>query len=222
MTMPGPRPRRGFMSAFQAAMAPRIPDDDGSPIVRPGVVTLSTVLVIVAGVIFVLFGAGTISTRSDTVQRQSELLANAGNQCRTYVGGIGTAVSSGVATPSSATGPISASALPSVCAGLTTDKISDSEAASYRGLLFNLGVVFVLVGLIVGVSGWYLRQGYRWARRVLVGVAILALLAAALLQLSTPITLGATLLLVVGLVLTYVGRGSVYFIQMVSRRGKHA
>lgn len=222
MSTPGPPPRRGFLSAFQAAMAPRVPDDDGSPIVRPTIVTVAGVLVILAGLIFVYFGVGTISTRQETVQQQKVLLADAGQQCRTYVGGIGSAVPSGVATPTSASGPIAPSALPSQCAAITSDQISDGDVASYRSLLFKFGVVFALIGVIVGVAGWYLRQGYRWARRVLVSVAILALLAAALLQLSTPITLAATLLLVIGLVMTYIGRGSVYFIQMVNRRGKHA
>lgn len=222
MTTPGPRPRRGFLSAFQAAMAPRIPDDDGSPIARPTIVTVASVVVLLAGLIFVYFGVGTISTRAKTVDQQKVLLADAGQQCRTYVGGIGSAVPSGVPTPTSASGPIAPTALPSQCAAITSDQIPEADAANFRDLLFKLGVVFALVGVAIGVAGWYLRQGYRWARRVLVTVAILALLAAALLQLPTPLTLVATLMLVIGLVMTYIGRGSVYFIQMVSRRGKHA
>ena len=222
MSTPGLPPRRGFLSALQSAMAPRIPDDDGSPIVRPTIITVASVLAILGGVIFLYFGVGTIANRQNTVDNQKVLLADAGNQCRTYVGGIGTAVPSGVPTPTSASGPIAATALPSQCAAITSDQIPEADAANFRSLVVKVGAVFALVGVIVGVAGWYLRQGFRWARRVLVAVAIVTLLAAALLQLSAPLTLAATLMLVIGLVMTYVGRGAVYFIQTVNRRGKHA
>ena len=82
------------------------------------------------------------------------------------------------------------------------------------------GVRFGLaVAAIAGAA--FLLKGSKWARRVLVGVAVLILGIAMLLQVSTVMTLAATLLLVVCILLVYVGKGGLYFARLAMQNRRH-
>ena len=222
MTTPSPRPKRGFLAAFQSAMAPPMPDDDGKPIVRPRIVTIGSVMAIIGGLLFLFAGVFVLLSKTSYVDAAKKQYLEIVNECTTYVGGIGTAVPSGVPTPTSASGPAPASLLPTGCPTLTSQVMSQSDIDGLTTNVVVTGVGFALAGAAAAVCGWYLRDAAKWARRVLVVIALLALGAAVLLGTSTLLTLVATLLVVLGLVLTYIGRGSQYFLRMAMRRSKHA
>jgi len=210
MTSPGARPRKsGFLAKMQAASVPVIPEDDGKLIIRPRGVTIASVLVIIAGAIIVFSGiAGYVQTDAylaDSVQLNTTLLAD----CTKSFGGFGTTLAA--ATVPSLT---SSAALCHSAVKPTAAVIDGFRTASHV-----VGIVFALIGLMFIAAGWFLRAGARWAKRTVVTGSAVLLLAAAVLRLSTPYTLLATLLLVVAVVMTYLGQNSIYFAR-VARRGK--
>lgn len=212
MTVPGSRPSRpGLLAKFQAAMVPVVPPDDGGPIVRPRGVTIASVLAMIAGVIFLLSGVLAVSQAEATLtllvnQNQAIL-----DDCTKTFGGYGTTV----ATPTQAT--LTSSATLCRSGQQPTQDIKNSILTAQR----VIGVIFAVIGALVIAAGWFLRNGARWAKRTLVTVGALLLLAAALLRLSTSVTLLGTLLLAAAIVLTYVGRSSLFFLRVAQRKQAH-
>jgi hypothetical protein len=224
MTSPGSRPKKsGFMANLQAAMVPTVPEDDGRPLVRPRTITIASVLAIVSGVLFILLGALWISTASSQVDNQADLYAKVVGQCNQYFGGIGTsAVPTTVATPSSlGTTLIPATALPDTCRGITATALSESDKSSYRTSITVISVVLLVVGLATAASGWFLREGRKWTRRVLIGVVLIQLVLAFLFQVSNLFTLVGTLLVVVALSITFLGKASGFFMAVALRKKAH-
>jgi hypothetical protein len=222
MSSPGSAPKKsGFMARLQSAMVPVLPED-GAPLVRPRSVTVASVLVLVAGVLFLLIGALSVASTGSQARSYSDFYASAVSQCQNSVGGIGTAVPTTVATPTAgATTPLALTALPGSCRQITEPTLSASALSSYKSTLTIFSIVLVFVGLVTVASGWFLREGRRWARRVLIAVVLVQLVLAFLFQVSNTITLLATLLVVVGLATTFIGRASAFFVGAAQRKKLH-
>lgn len=209
------------MARLQSAMVPVLPED-GAPLVRPRAVTIASVLVIIAGVLFLLIGALSIASTGSQATAYSTFYASAVRQCQDGVGGIGTAVPTTVATPTvGPTTPLALTALPGSCRQITEPTLSASALSSYKSTLTTFSVVLMIVGLVTIASGWFLREGRRWARRVLIAVVVIQLALAFLFQVSNTITLLATLLVVAGLSTTFIGRASAFFISSAQRKKLH-
>lgn len=211
------------MANLQAAMVPAVPDADGGPLLRPRAVTIASVLAMVAGVVFLLLGILSIASASSQVDNQAQVYVKVVAQCNQYYGGIGSsAVPTTATTPSSlATTYVAATALPEACRGITESRLSDSELASYRTSITVFSIVLIVVGLATAVSGWFLREGRKWSRRVLISVVLVQLILAFLFQVSNVLTLLATLLVVVALSMTFLGRASGYFLGVALRKKAH-
>lgn len=210
MTSPGSRPKKsGFLARLQSAAVPVLPADDGKPVVRPRGVTIASVLAMIAGAIFVFAGiVGYAQTEAALTYAVNQNQIGLDN-CKTTFGGFGTTV----ATPTAASMTSSAA----VCrAGAVPTK---GDLDGFRSTQHVFGVIFAVIGVVFAAAGWFLKYGARWAKRVLVFGGVLLLLAAALAKLSTPITLLGTLVLAIAVVMTYIGRNSVYF-ALVNLRGK--
>ncbi len=209
------------MARLQSAMVPVLPED-GAPLVRPRSVTIASILVIVAGVLFLLIGALSVASTGSQAKTYSDFYASAVNQCQNSVGGVGTAVPTTVATPTvGPTTPLALTALPGSCRQITEPTLSSSALSSYKSTLTTFSVVLIGIGLVTLASGWFLREGRRWARRVLIGVVLVQLILAFLFQVSNTITLLATLLVVAGLSTTFIGRASAFFIASAQRKKLH-
>lgn len=210
MTSPGSRPKKsGFLARLQSAAVPVLPADDGKPIVRPRGVTIASVLAMVAGAIFIFAGlVGYAQTEAALTyavnQNQTGL-----NTCTSTFGGYGTTVAT----------PTAASMTSSAAACRAAQKPTQADLDGFRTTQHVFGVVFAIIGIVFAIAGWFLRTGARWAKRVLVIGGVILLLAAALAKLSTPITLLGTLVLAIAVVMTYIGRNSVYFV-LINLRGK--
>lgn len=222
MSSPGSGPKKsGFLARLQSAMVPVLPED-GAPLVRPRAVTIASVLVIVAAVLFLLIGALSVASTGSQAQAYTDFYASAVQQCRATVGDIGTAVPTTVATPTvGPTTPLALTALPGSCRQITEPTLSASALASYKSTLTIFSIVLIFVGLVTAASGWFLREGRRWARRVLIAVVLVQLALAFLFQVSNTVTLLATLLVVAGLSTTFIGRASAFFIASALRKKLH-
>jgi len=223
MSSPGPRPKKsGFLAGLQSAMAPPLPSDDGRPIVRPRSITIASVLILVAAVMYVLIGALSVSSTGSQADNYRTFYASAVKQCTDNVGGIGTAVPSTVATPTAGqTTPLALTALPDSCRKITEPTLSASALSSYKTTLTVFSVLLIVIGLATGASGWFMREGRKWTRRVLIGVVLVQLVLAFLFQVSNTVTLFATLLIVVGLSMTFLGKASAYFMAIALRKKQH-
>ncbi|MET3808522.1 UPF0716 family protein affecting phage T7 exclusion [Nakamurella sp. UYEF19] len=211
------------MASLQSAMTPAIPADPGAPLVRPRSVTIASVLVMVAGVLFLLIGALSVGSAESQVQDQAKSYNTVIAQCKQYYGGIGSSVVPTTAsTPASlATTVVAATALPSACAAVTDLALSDSQLSSIKSSIRTFSVVLIVIGLATAASGWFMREGRKWTRRVLIGVVLVQLVLAFLFQVSNTITLLSTLLIVVGLSTTFLGKASAYFMGVALRKNQH-
>lgn len=210
------------MAKLQAAMTPVLPDGTDSPLVRPRGVTIASVLVLIAGVLFFLIGALSVTSAGSQAANYQTFYANAVAQCRnSSVGGIGTAVPTTVATPTAGpTTPLALTALPNTCRQITQPTLSESALSSYKRTLLGFSVVLIVIGIVTAASGWFLRDGRKWTRRALIAVVLLQLVLAFLFQVSNTITLLCTLLIVVGLSMTFLGRPAAYFMGVALRKGQ--
>ncbi len=211
MTSPGSRPKKsGFLARLQTAAVPVLPPDDGKPIVRPRGVTIASVLGMIAGAIFIFAGVvGYVQTEAALTYAVNQNQIGLDN-CKATFGGFGTTLeTSTVATSLTSSAAVCrAGAIP-----------TQADLDGFRTTQHVFGVIFAIIGIVFAVAGWFLKTGARWAKRVLVFGGVLLLLAAALAKLSTPITLLGTLVLAISVVMTYIGRNSVYF-ALVNLRGK--
>ncbi len=221
MTDPGNRPKKSLFASFAAAMAPAVPEETDGPIVRPRTVMAAMVLAIVGGVIFLAVGAIGTANASKSVDSVRDTYRNAIAQCTQYVGGYGSAANTTAQVPSTATSPLSpASTLTAVCPSLTVSTWPDSEASSFHTQIVVVSLALAVLGVLAIVSGYFIRDGKKWARRLLLVAVIVAVLVALLLQISNALTLVGSLFLIVAMVLCYVGRSGLFFL-LVSRSRQH-
>ncbi len=205
--MTQPARRRGFLASLQAAMAPMPPedDDDTGPLPVPKTVTIATVLSILGGLLFLYQGVGGLTLLSRLVSQSKDGYNTDVKGCINDVGGIGTAV----------TGTAPADKV-SYCKSLPT---MDAAAwDSYRSTLTVLFVAFTIIGIASVAAGWFLRRGARWARRVLIAVTVVTVIAAMLLRISGPLSLAGTVGVLAAVVLCYIGSGGLYFTRMHTRK----
>ncbi len=210
MTRPNDEPsasRRGFLAALSAALSPQpLPENDDGPLVAPKGVAAATVLSIVAGAMY-LFSGGLSVLGVDSMMRnargeyQSQL-----SECTSRFGGVG----STAVTAASPTGPAA------TCQRMSV--LTDSDWESFRTASMVVAVVFMLMGAILVLAGWFLRAGQAWARRSLVAVAIVTVLGALMLGVSTPFILAATLLVMIAVILCYLSSGATFFLRVRARK----
>ena len=209
MTSSNERPaaRRGFLASLSAALSPQpLPDDDTGPLTAPKGVLAAVVLSIVAGAMYLFSGGVSVAGTDQMMQKAKSEYATQVQQCTSQYGGIGTTA---VTVPS----PTGVAA---TCQRLTT--IGENDWSAYRTASVVVAVAFMVMGLLLVLGGWFLRAGRAWARRTVVGVAIITVLAALMLGVSTPFILAATLLVMVAVVLCYLSSGATYFLRVRARR----
>ncbi len=205
------RKRPGIFDTFRAAMTPaELPPDDGTPISPPKAVLAATVMSIVAGVIFVLIGGVSLATTDSQLDSAVTAYNKAIADCTTKFGGIGdtVVVPAGASSEDTAQGESCKGYRP-----LTDETIS---AAKTQNIMIS--VIIVVIGLIALVGGWFLRAGARWSRLAVIGAVIISVIITMLFQVSNIFTLGATLIMVVAVMLCYIGKGSIYFARLKARR----
>ncbi|MEO9010426.1 MAG: hypothetical protein ABI382_08560 [Nakamurella sp.] len=199
--------KRGFLASMSAALAPRpIPDDDGGPLKAPKGVIAAMVLSIVAGAVYVLSGGLGVITINSMLAASRKQYNGWINDCTSQFGGIGTtAVTESAPTGSAAT-----------CQGLV--QMSGSDWNSFKMASVIVSAVFLVMGIGLIAAGVFLRMGRLWARRVTIAVTVITVLAAMMLGMTSPVVLGATLLLMISVVLCYVSSGATYFVRVKARR----
>lgn len=205
------RKRPGIFDSFRAAMTPaELPPDDGKPISPPRAVIAASVMALLAGLVFVLIGGVSLATTDDQLNNAVDAYNSAIADCTTQFGGIG----DGVVLPAGANSDVTAKG--EACKSyrvLTDDTIS---AAKTQNIMIS--VIIVVIGLIAAVGGWFLRPGMRWSRLMVAGAVILSVIVTMFFQVSNIFTLGATLILIIAVMLTYIGKGAVYFARLKARR----
>jgi hypothetical protein len=99
---------------------------------------------------------------------------------------------------------------------------TDAELEDMRSKAVTYNVILSLVVALMGVAsiaaGWYLRAGAKWAKRVLIGVIVLAFAGTLLFGIAQLLWLVATLVIAVALMLTVIGKGGQYFARVAMRR----
>src|SRR5699024_9975177 len=134
-----------------------IDEDDDSPLVAPKGVKTASVLTILAGLVYVfwyLLAVVRINTLLDQVRDNYH---DQVNTCTQQVGGFGTAI-----TASSPTGTMA------TCQQLT--EMTDSSFHSIRSFLIVVWILYIVIGIVLVLAGWFLRVGRMWARRALITV----------------------------------------------------
>lgn len=206
-----PRKRPGLFESFRAAMTPPpLPVDDGQPLSPPRTVIAATVMSILAGVVFLLIGGVSLATTDAQLDNAVKAYNDAIAQCVKDFGGIGDAVV--------------------VPAGATTDDTARADSCKqYRPLTEEtisaartqniiISVIIVVIGLIAAVGGWFLRSGAGWSRLTVAGAVVLSIIVTLFFQVSNLFTLVATLIMIIAVMLSYIGKGGVYFAQLKARR----
>lgn len=199
--------RRGFLAQMSAALAPRpLPDDDTGPLTAPKGVLAAMILSIVAGAVYVMSGGLGVITINSMLSASRKQYQTWIDDCTAQFGGIGTtAVTETSPTGSAAT-----------CRGLA--EMTTADWSSFKTASVIVSVVFLVMGIGLIFAGIFLRRGALWARRVTVAVTIITVLAAMMLGMTSPVVLGATVLLMVAVVLCYVSSGATYFMRVRARR----
>jgi hypothetical protein len=205
------RKRPGIFDSFKAAMTPRaLPEDDGQPITPPTTVTAATVISIVAALVFLLIGGVSLATTNDQLNTAVKLYNDSIAECTTKFQGIGNAV----VVPSDASADDTT--LADSCRQYTP--LTDETISSAKTQNILISVIIVVIGLIAAVGGWYLRPGAKWSRLAVAGAVVLSVITTMLFQVSNIFTLGATLLLIIAVMLCYIGKGAIYFARLKARR----
>jgi hypothetical protein len=204
---PGGPQRRGFLASLSAALTPPpLPEDDSGPLKAPKGVLAAMVLTVLAGVIFVLSGGLGLITMDSMIAASKKQYQGWLDDCRQQFGGIGTtAVTETSPTGSAAT-----------CQSLV--EMTGSDWDSFQTASVIVSTVFLLMGLALVAAGIFLRVGRLWARRVAIAVTIIPVLAAMRLGMTSPVVLGATLLLMIAVVLCYISTGGMFFLRVRARR----
>ena len=205
------RKRPGIFDSFRAAMTPApLPEDDGQPISPPRTINIATALCLAAGIIFALVGIYALTiTNSYIDDAASQYRADVAS-CQTDFGGIGDAV----VVADSAADDVKAKA--DNCKQLVN--LTPEMVDSARSRWIVTYAITAVIGVLAIVGGWFLRSGARWARFMVLGGVLLSVILTMFFQSSTIYTLVATLLLVVAVMLSFIGKGGVYFARMRARR----
>lgn len=207
------RKRPGFMDSFRAAFVPPpLPPDDGKPLVRPTTVMVAAVLALLAGAIFAFLGAASIVTLDSQVNVAVSQYNTAVDNCRTNYGGIDGAASAPAGASTDDTNAAQS------CNSLTP--LTEDMVSSYRTSNLVFGVIFVVIGLIAAAAGWFLRSGNRWARLAVIGIVIINVVFSVMLGVSNILILGASLMLIVAVMLCFIGKGGAYFSRIKARRAR--
>ena len=207
------RKRPGFMDSVRAALVPpALPPDDGKPLVRPTTVLVASILALLAGAVFTFLGAASIITLDSQVDLAVSQYNKAVDDCRANYGGI-----DGAATAPAGASTDDTNAAQN-CNSLTP--LTEDMVSSYRTSNIVFGAIFVVLGLIAAVGGWFLRSGNRWARFAVIGVVIINVVFSVMLGASNILILGGTLLLIVAVMLCFIGKGGVFFSRVKSRRAR--
>lgn len=205
---PDDRPqRRGFFARMSEMLAPTdVPDDDGGPLRTPRTVVAAMVASILGGVLYVFSGLAGLATLSAAMTSFKTDYAGRVNECTSRFGGFGT----DVITSEAPTG------LAADCRALPV--ITDADWDGIRTSNQVLLVFFIVAGLLLIGAGYFLRVGRIWARRAVVWVMILMVIAAFLLGIGSPLILAGTLAVMLAVMLCYIGSGGMFFI-LARRRG---
>lgn len=213
MTTPGNTPRRGFLANLSKAMAPPIIEDDDPsvPLVRPRGVLIASILVGIAGLLFLYGGIGQMATtESRLATAVRDYPVQVAQTCGPY-GGVGAAA----VAPDGASDDVKNLVAQCQTASATvTDEMKENFRSSQR----VPSIVLTVMGLIALAAGFFLFRGAPWARKLLVGLVILTMLITMLLQISNPFTLVATLFIVASVLMSYLGKGGVYFAKALLRQ----
>lgn len=214
MTTPGDRPRRGgFLSNISAALTPPIitDDDPDKPLVAPTTVKVSSVLIAIAGLLFLYMGINSLATQDAQLDNAVSVYTARVNDCTTTVGGIGEAVTD---QPESATQEQKDQAdkckqIPPLTQEMKDNAVSHLQLVSW---------IVIVIGLASVAISWFLRSGTAWARRSAVGLVVATMILTMFLQVSNLFTMVATLFLVAAVLMCYLGKGGVYFAKTAMRR----
>lgn len=207
--------RPGIFDSFRGAFAPQqLPEDDGKPITAPRSILIASALSLVAGVLMAFLAVMSVvqfNAQFDlTVQTYKDEVAN----CQSQFGAVG----SSVAVPEGGTDDQKSKA--QLCQ--TLQNYNDADYQGFRDTArtqsFVLGGLILVYGLAAIAAGWFLRSGAAWPRRVLIGVVVLTLATIMLMGIQNIFLLGASLLLVAAVMLTFVGRGGLFFARHRARR----
>ncbi len=220
MTTPG-APRKRFMDRLASMSAPVVIEDDGKPILRPRTIDVAFILVVIGALLLIFVGGGAIATIGSQLDNVAVQYKQVIGQCQTSLGGYGTQVpTTAVPSPLPSSGDLvtNTSSLVQFCHGATSPTLTTADRSSFRSSILISAVVSLIFGIAAAVGGWFFRSGIRWARRLLIGVVLLSLVGTFLGIGSSLFSLLATLLLVIGLVLSFVGKGSVFFLRVQMRR----
>lgn len=205
------RKRPGFMDSFRAALTPApLPPDDGAPLVRPNTVTIATVLAIAAGAIFVLIGGYSIVTTDDQLNQAVAQYNSDISACTAQFGGIGDAV----VVPSGASTDVTNQA--ETCK--TYVVLTPETISSARTQNILISSIVVVIGAVALAAAWFLRSGNRWGRTGLVVAVLLSVVLSMMFKVSNLFTLGASLLLIIAVMLCFIGKGGVFFARVKARR----
>lgn len=205
------RKRPGIFDSFRAAMTPPpLPEDDGQPIKPPGQVTAATVLAMLAGLVFLVIGGFSLLTTNDQLNTAVASYNQAISECTTKFQGIGDAV---VVPPGASADDTSAADVCKQYRPLTDETISSAKTQNIM-----ISVVIVIIGVVALAGGWFLRVGARWSRLAVAGAVVISVILTMAFQVSNLLTLVATLLLIVAVMLCFVGKGAVYFARLKARR----
>lgn len=215
MTTPGDRPRRGgFLSNLSSALTPPIitDDDPDKPLVAPTGVKVASVMIALAGLLFLYMGINSLATQNSQLDLAVANYNSAVAQCTQQVGGIGDQAKA----PDGATEDLTKMA--TTCKGYTSATVTQEMKDNAISHLQLVSWIVIVVGAAaVGIS-WFLRSGAAWARRSAVGLVIATMIVTMFLQVSNLFTMIATLLLVAAVLMCYLGKGGVYFVKTAMRR----
>lgn len=207
--------RPGIFDSFRGAFAPQqLPEDDGKPIVAPRSILIASALSLVAGVLMSFLAIMSIvqfNSQFDlTVQTYKDEVAN----CTSQYGTVG----SSITVPANGTDDEKSKA--QLCQSL--QNYTDADFANFRDSArtqgYVIGGVILIAGLASIAAGWFLRSGAAWARRVLIGAVVVTLGGIMLLSIQNIFLLGASLLLVAAVMLSFVGGGGLFFARHRARR----
>ncbi len=205
------RKRPGIFDSFRAAMTPPpLPEDDGLPITPPGSVTAATVLAMLAGLVFLVIGGFSLLTTDDQLSTAVASYNQAISDCTTKFQGIGDAV---IVQPGASADDTAAADACKQYRPLTAETIS---AAKTQNIIIS--VVITVIGLVALAGGWFLRAGARWARLAVAGAVVISVILTMAFQVSNLLTLVATLLMIIAVMLCFIGKGAVYFARLKARR----
>ncbi len=215
MTTPGDRPRRsGFLSNLSSALTPPIvtDDDPDKPLVVPTTIKVSTLLTMLAGLLFLFLGVNGLMTLNSGLASAVTQYNQLVTECTTKVGGIGDQAKAPEGADKATTD------LVAQCKPITEPTVTDAMKNNAKSRASTISWVLIVFGLAALATGWFLRTGVALARRAAVGLVIVTMIGTMFLQISTLFTMVATLFLVAAVLMCYLGRGGVYFAKTAMRR----